>query len=238
MPVRRLSIAALLLLAACSQKPDTIAPEAGTSEQPGTPEAVVSGPQRTILAFGNSLFAGYGLAEQQGYPERLEAALRGAGIDARVIDAGVSGDTSAAGAQRLAFVLDGLAAPPDLVLIELGGNDMLRGVQPDQVRANLATMLGELQSRGIPVLVMGMRAPPNYGPEYQQAFDGLYRELAEDYGAALVPFWLETIYRDPSLFQADRIHPTAAGIERLVEDTEDDVRAALPAATAASLPPN
>ena len=145
-----------------------------------------------------------------------------------MIDAGVSGDTSAAGRQRLGFVLDQQAEKPDLVLLELGGNDMLRGIQPADTRANFEEMLEELQSRGIPVLLMGMRAPPNYGPEYQQQFDGLYGELASEYDAQLVPFWLESIYQDPSLFQSDRIHPTAEGIDALVADTLDEVLAALP----------
>ena len=146
-----------------------------------------------------------------------------------MIDAGVSGDTSAAGRQRLAFTLDAQDTKPDLVLLELGGNDMLRGIQPDQTRANFAAMLDELQERDIPVLLMGMRAPPNYGTEYQQRFDALYGELAREYGARLVPFWLESIFEDPSLFLEDRIHPTAEGVGMLVGDTLDDVQQALPA---------
>ena len=231
MPVRLLSILALLSLAGCSQEPEAQDATTVEADAAATPagEVAVAGPERVILAFGDSLFAGYGLGETEGYPERLEEALRSDGVNARVIDAGVSGDTSAAGAQRLGFVLDGLERKPDLVLLELGGNDLLRGIEPAQTRANFETMLGELQSRDIPVLIMGMRAPPNYGPEFQQAFDGLYRELAVQYDVELVPFWLESIYRDPALFQSDRIHPTAAGIDRLVADTGDEVRAALPA---------
>ncbi|GMM92769.1 arylesterase [Qipengyuania sp. MTN3-11] len=231
MPVRLLSIAALLLLGACTQESEPRDPVKTSVEAPSAPEAMatIDGPERVILAFGDSLFAGYGLGEAEAYPERLQVALRGEGVNVRVIDAGVSGDTSAAGAQRLGFVLDGLDAKPDLVLLELGGNDLLRGIEPAQTRANFEAMLEELRSRDIPVLIMGMRAPPNYGPEYQQAFDGLYRELATEYDTQLVPFWLEAIYRDPSLFQSDRIHPTAAGIDRLVEDTRDEVQAALPA---------
>ena len=194
-------------------------------------DVVVEGPERRILAFGDSLFAGYGLEEQQGYPEQLEAGLRERGINARVVDAGVSGDTSAAGRQRLAFTLDAQATPPDLVILELGGNDMLRGIQPEQTRANFAAMLEELRTRGIPVLVMGMRSPPNYGSEYQQQFDSLYGDLAQQYDAALVPFWLDSIFEDRSMFLPDRIHPTAAGITALVDDTVDDVESALPPAS-------
>ena len=220
-------------LAACGSA-DEVAEAPGPARDavsaPAT-DAVVEGPERRILAFGDSLFAGYGLEEQQGYPEQLQADLRERGINARVVDAGVSGDTSAAGRQRLAFTLDAQTSTPDLVILELGGNDMLRGIQPDQTRANFAAMLDELRTRGIPVLVMGMRSPPNYGSEYQQQFDSLYRELAEQYDAALVPFWLDSIYEDRSMFLPDRIHPTAAGIAALVDDTADDVEAALPPAS-------
>lgn len=235
MPLRSLSIAALALsLGACAEEaaPDTRSEGGAATSQGVTDEAVaeipVSGPERRILAFGDSLFAGYGLEENEGYPEQLEIALRDAGLNAQVIDAGVSGDTTAAGRQRLEFLLSGMEQEPDLVLLELGGNDLLRGIPPAQTRANLAAMLEALQAREIPVLLMGMRAPPNYGPEFQQAFDAIYPELAQEYDATLVPFWLESIYRDPSLFQADRIHPTAAGIDALVAATTDEVAAALP----------
>ncbi len=232
MHIRNWSIGcAALALAACSGEAGEVpAVTAEASVQAPAADVAVSGAERRILAFGNSLFAGYGLAEQEGYPERLEAALRSAGVNARVIDAGVSGDTSAAGRQRLAFTLDALETPPDLVLLELGGNDLLRGLSPEETRANFEAMLGELRERGIPVLIMGMRAPPNYGPEFQQSFDALYGELAQEFDAALVPFWLESIYQDPALFQSDRLHPTAPGIEALVADTLDAVKAAIPAA--------
>jgi acyl-CoA thioesterase-1 len=194
------------------------------------PEVPVMGPERRILAFGDSLFAGYGLDPDQSYPARLEAGLRAKGINAAITNAGVSGDTTAAGLQRLAFTLDAQPHKPDLFILELGGNDLLRGLSPDETRANLGAMLTELKRRGIPVLVMGMRAPPNYGPEYQARFDALYRALADEHGAGLIPFWLEDIYREPELFQSDRIHPTAEGIERLVASTLDEVEEALPGA--------
>ncbi|UYH53890.1 arylesterase [Qipengyuania sp. SS22] len=229
-----LSIMLLALgLAACGNAEEVAeAPGGAPSEVPAAAsDAVVEGPERRILAFGDSLFAGYGLEEQQGYPEQLEAGLRQRGINARVVDAGVSGDTSAAGRQRLAFTLDAQATTPDLVILELGGNDMLRGIQPEQTRANFAAMLEELRTRGIPVLLMGMRSPPNYGSEYQQQFDSLYGDLAQQYDAALVPFWLDSIFEDRSMFLPDRIHPTAAGITALVDDTVDDVESALPPAS-------
>lgn len=226
MGLRNWSIGGLaLLLAACgAAAPVAEQPEAALEEA-----LPVMGPERIVLAFGDSLFAGYQLEEDEGYPERLEAVLRGRGINARVIDAGVSGDTTAAGLARIGFVLDNAGEVPDLAIVELGGNDLLRGISPDQTRANLDGILAELASRNIPVLIMGMRAPPNYGPEFQAAFDGLYPALAEQYDAALVPFFLESIYQRPELIKDDRIHPTAEGISVLVAATVDNVVAALPA---------
>ena len=218
-----------LSLAACGNEAQEAAPpQAEASEAAAPADIEVEGVERRILAVGDSLFAGYNLAEHEGYPERLERALRQEGINARVIDAGVSGDTSAAGRQRLGFVLDRLPAKPDLVLLELGGNDMLRGLSPEETRANFEAMLDELQRRELPVLLMGMRAPPNYGPDYQQRFDAIYGDLAKEYGVGLIPFWLESIYQSPELFLEDRIHPTAEGVDILVADTLDEVQAALP----------
>jgi acyl-CoA thioesterase-1 len=219
-----------LALAGCGSEVDDAAPSpsaeaAAEAELPAIP---VMGPERRILAFGDSLFAGYGLDPSQSYPAQLEGALRAKGVNAKIANAGVSGDTSAAGLQRLAFTLDAQAQKPDLFILELGGNDLLRGISPAETKANLGKMLDELEGRGIPVLLMGMRAPPNYGPEYQAQFDALYRDLAKAHGAALIPFWLEDIYREPDLFQDDRIHPTERGIERLVGATIGQVEAALP----------
>lgn len=222
--------AGLLVLGACSDAADegTSAPAAAQAESEVLPEIPVMGPERRIVAFGDSLFAGYGLDPAQSYPARLEAALRAKGVNAKIANAGVSGDTSAAGLQRLAFTLDAQDKKPDLFILELGGNDLLRGLSPEETKANLGQMLEELKQRGIPVLLMGMRAPPNYGPEYQKQFDALYRDLAKQHGAALIPFWLEDIYREPELFQSDKIHPTAEGIERLVASTLADIEGALP----------
>ena len=143
-------------------------------------------------------------------------------------DAGVSGDTTAAGRQRIGFVLDTLEAKPDLALVELGGNDLLRGLSPTEARANLAAILEELRKRDIPAVLFGMRAPPNAGPEYQAEFDAMYPALAEEYGVRLVPFFLEAVYDKPALIQQDRVHPTAEGIDALVAATVDEVIEALP----------
>jgi acyl-CoA thioesterase-1 len=222
--------AAALALAACSDGAEDAAPAAEIAEdgKPALPSVPVMGPERRIIAFGDSLFAGYGLDPSESYPARLEAALRAKGVNAVITKAGISGDTTAAGLQRLEFTLSAQEAPPALFILELGGNDLLRGIQPNETKANLAKMLTVLQAQKVPVLLMGMRSPPNYGPEYQAQFDAIYRDLAKEYGAKLIPFWLEDIYRQPELFQADRIHPTAEGIEQLVASTLVEVEGALP----------
>lgn len=224
---------AVFSLAACSETTNdtqAVASEQAAKDDVELDPIPIMGEEVRILAFGDSLFAGYGFSDPDAdsYPAKLEAALRSKGINARVSNAGVSGDTSAAGRQRLGFVLEAEEQKPDLFILELGGNDLLRGLSPDQTRENFSAMLDTLKEQGIPVLIMGMRAPPNYGPEYQQAFDALYGELAQEYSAALIPFWLEDIYQQPQLFQNDRIHPTVEGIEELVGSTVDQVAAALP----------
>lgn len=221
-----LGFAGALALAACGGEA-AVEPEDGSIAE-GEMAIPVMGEEVRIIAFGDSLFAGYQLAEEEGYPERLEAALRARGINAVVVDAGVSGDTSAAGRDRLSFILGGQPEKPDLFILELGGNDLLRGISVEETRANFEAMLTELRAREIPVLLMGMRAPANYGPEYQARFDEMYGELARDYNTALIPFWLEEIYQDQSLFLSDRIHPNAEGIEALVASTIDEVEAAIP----------
>lgn len=223
-------LALALALAGCGDAADDAAPAAEVAEDgaPALPAIPVMGPERKIIAFGDSLFAGYGLDPRDSYPEKLENALRAKGINADVINAGVSGDTTAAGLNRIEFTLAAQEVPPALFILELGGNDLLRGLSPEETKANLGKMLTVLQKQKVPVLLMGMRAPPNVGPEYQARFDAMYRDLAREYGAALIPFWLEDIYRDPALFQSDRIHPTAEGIERLVASTLGEVEGALP----------
>ena len=227
--------AVLLALSACGDAADEAANAPGTEVaedgQPALPAIPVMGPERTIIAFGDSLFAGYGLDPRDAYPEKLENALRAKGINADVINAGVSGDTTAAGLNRLEFTLVSQKdSPPALLILELGGNDLLRGLSPEETKANLGKMLAILRKAKVPVLLMGMRAPPNYGPEFQAQFDAIYADLAKEYGVSLIPFWLEDIYRDPALFQSDRIHPTADGVERLVGSTLAKVEGALPPA--------
>jgi len=220
-----LAFGAVLGLAGCGSE----APAPQPSESAQIPDNVpVIGPERRILAFGDSLFAGYNVKESESYPARLEISLRARGINARIANAGVSGDTSAAALQRLAFTLDNQPAKPDLAIVELGGNDMLRGIPPAETRANIGAVLKELKARGIPVLLMGMRAPPNLGAAFSGEFDRLYPDLAKENGAALVPFFLQSVYDKPDLLQQDKIHPTPRGIEELVAATVGDVAGALP----------
>jgi len=230
MKCRGWPLLAAVLLTACGGASDATGGQPVGAADEATPLPEVHGPQQRILAFGDSLFAGYGLKGGESYPVRLEQALREQGRNVRVTNAGVSGDTSAAGLQRLEYVLDSTDALPDLAIVELGGNDLLRGISPAETRRNLGAMLDMLEERRIPVLLMGMRAPPNLGEAYVREFDAIYPALAEEHGAALVPFFLESVYDQPAMIQVDRVHPTAKGIEAIVAATVGEVAAALPEA--------
>lgn len=170
-----------------------------------------------MLAFGDSLYAGYGLDRGQSLPDAIQNRLRQRGINATIVNAGVSGDTSAAGRQRLAFVLDNLPRKPDLVLLGLGGNDVLRQIPATETRANMTAMLDELRKRQVPVVLTGMRAPPNLGADYVAAFDGIWPDLAKRDQAGLYPFILDGVIGNPTLMQADRVHPNAAGVQRIAD---------------------
>lgn len=226
----RLSIAplALVLVSCGSEVPEAPAPTPTVAATDTVPEVPVKGPERLILAFGDSLFAGYNVAKEDSYPAKLEAALRAKGINARVTNAGVSGDTSAAGAQRFDFTLKSLPVKPDLLVLELGGNDLLRGLSTDETRANLEAIIKSAQAEDIDVLLMGMQAPPNMGAQYVAEFQAVYADLAKQYGLDFIPFWVEAVADKPELIQSDRVHPTEQGIEVLVNDTLDEVVAALP----------
>lgn len=167
-----------------------------------------------ILAFGDSLTAGLGLPAEQAFPSRLEAWLRANGIAARVINAGVSGDTTAGGRARLDWAL---AAKPDIVILELGANDALRGIDPSLVRANLDAMIARIEASGARLLLAGMRAPSNWGEDYQRDFDRVYPELAHAHGVTLYPFFLEGVAMDPELNQPDGVHPNERGVAAIVD---------------------
>jgi acyl-CoA thioesterase-1 len=167
-----------------------------------------------LLAFGDSLTAGYGLPANQSFPAQLERALRQRGHDVRVINGGYSGDTTAAGLARLDW---SLADNPHGVILELGANDALRGVNPSQTFANLDAILARLTDRSLPVLFAGMRAPPNLGSEYAKAFSGVFGRLAERYDVVYYEFFLDGVAAMPEFNQPDGIHPTAEGTQRIVE---------------------
>lgn len=220
-----------LLLSACGTQ-EAAAPAPDASLAAPADELPVMGPEVPVLALGDSLFAGYGLEPGQSYPAHLEAALRARGINARIANAGVSGNTTADGLARLDFTLNSQPTPPALVLISLGGNDVLRGLPPEQTRANLDAILTRLGERKIPVMLMGMLSPPNLGADYRAKFDPIYPALAKKHGASLVPFFLQPVMGKPDLLQADHIHPTLQGIDRIVAATADKVAKALPKAPA------
>lgn len=180
-----------------------------------------------ILAFGDSLTAGYGLPQGQGFAPQLEDVLRRNGVRAYVTNAGVSGDTVAAARGRVAWTLDGLRQKPDLAIVALGGNDMLRGLPPAQTREGLDAILAEFRQRDIPVLVAGMLAAPNLGRQYGAAFNGIYPELAAKYDAALYPFFLADVAGVPSLNLPDRVHPNFQGIKKMVSGIAPYVMRAL-----------
>lgn len=182
---------------------------------------------RLVVAFGDSLYAGYRLAPNEGLAPQLQAALQADGINARVHNAGVSGDTTAAGKTRLAFVLDNLDRKPDLVVLGLGGNDMLRGIKPEETKANMAAMMEELKRREIPVVLTGMLAAPNLGQDYGNAFNGIFPQLAKQYDTPLYPFFLDGVVTDAALMLPDNIHPNAKGVSRVVEGLSPLVEAAL-----------
>ena len=166
-----------------------------------------------ILALGDSLSAGYGLPHEQGFEAQLEAALRAKGENVRILDGAVSGDTTAGGRARLDWVL---ADHPDAAILELGANDGLRGIDPHQTEANLQAILDALRARGIPVLLCGMYAPPNLGADYANSFRSAFDRLTKRNSVIYDPFFLQDVAADPALNQPDRIHPNAAGVQRIV----------------------
>ena len=166
-----------------------------------------------ILALGDSLTAGYGLAQPDSFTVQLEAALAKAGTVAKIKNAGVSGDTSAGGRARLAWAL---AEKPDAVMIELGANDGLRGLNPKRTEANLDAIIAMAKAQGLPVLLTGMRAPPNLGVEYGEEFNSLFARLARKHEVLFYPFFLEGVAAVPTLNQADGIHPNRQGVAEIV----------------------
>ena len=170
--------------------------------------------EKVIVAFGDSLTSGLGLAEKDAFPARLEQALRARGQKVRIVDAGVSGDTTAAGLARLDWSIPDDA---DAVIVELGGNDALQGLDPAAIKATLERIITQIQAKGLPILLAGMQAPPNMGKDYVEAFAAMYQDLAGRHGLILYPFFLDGVALDPALMQPDGMHPNAQGVARIVE---------------------
>nr|WP_245515089.1 arylesterase [Jiella endophytica] len=177
-----------------------------------------------IVAFGDSLTQGYGVEPGKAFPEQLEAALRKDGLNVAVDNAGVSGDTTTGGLSRLDWSVPQTA---DLVIVELGANDALRGISPDITRNNLDEILKRLTDRGQTVILAGMLAPPNMGEDYASKFDAIYPDLAKKYPVTLYPFFLEGVAADPELNQADGMHPTAKGVAKIVAAMKPVIETAL-----------
>ena len=186
-------------------------------------------PTLTVVAFGDSLTAGYLLQPNESFPAQLQMALEAKGHKVQIVNAGVSGDTTAGGLDRLAWTLQPI---PDAVILELGANDALRGTDPAKTRANLDQILTTLSASNIPVLLAGMKAPGNWGDAYVKAFDAIYPELAAKHGAALYPFFLEGVALNPKLVLADGMHPTAEGVAEIVKRILPNVEALIAKAQA------
>jgi acyl-CoA thioesterase-1 len=177
-------------------------------------KAVADDDRPRIVAFGDSLTAGLGVAAEEAYPARLQRRLDERGLRYRVINAGVSGDTTAGGLRRVDWVLK---SRPEFVILELGGNDGLRGLNLQQTKANLAEIIQRCQAASVKVILAGMKLPPNYGADYTKGFEAIYPALAKQYRLTLIPFFLGGVAGSASLNQADGIHPTSEGY-RIIAD--------------------
>ena len=225
--LKNLSLYGVLLLfcqlvLSCSPENSTNdAPAAASNDvaetTPGDAQTEADDDARLVIAFGDSLYAGYRLGAKEGLAPVLERTLRDKGLAVTVRNAGVSGDTSSAGLRRFNFVLDSAQREIALIVLGLGGNDMLRGIKPEETRANLQAMMEEAKKREIPIVLTGMLAAPNLGPDYVREFNAIFPDLAKQYGARLYPFILEGVVTDNALMLPDNIHPNAKGVEKLVE---------------------
>jgi acyl-CoA thioesterase-1 len=174
----------------------------------------VSAERPSIVAFGDSLTAGLGVRQDESYPARLQRMLDAAGYAYRVVNAGVSGDTTAGGARRVSWILKN---KPTIVILELGANDGLRGLSLAETKANLEAIIQQFQQASVTVVLAGMKLPPNYGQDYTDGFETLYQALAKQYRLTLIPFFLDGVAGSSSLNQADGIHPTGEGYRIIVE---------------------
>lgn len=219
----RCAVLGVCLFVGCAGEPDKLSDEstASVSSTPGAaaPAAVAEEPEESesklVVFLGDSLTAGYGLDAEQAFPYLVGELLREEGRDVKVVNAGVSGDTTAGGLTRLDWLL---RQRPDVLVVGLGGNDGLRGLDLAASESNLRRIVETAQEAGVQVLLLGMLIPPNYGPDYTEAFAAMYPRLAAEQGVALVPFLLDGVAGDPELNQADGIHPNPAG-QRIVANT-------------------
>lgn len=201
-------LTAALFAAACGR-------DTSIDRRPPAPRVAPEEGRPRVVTLGDSLTAGYGLSIDEAFPARLQARLAAQGYPFEVINAGVSGDTSAGGLRRLDWALEGDVR---ILILALGGNDGLRGISVDEMKRNLATIIERAQERQIAVLLAGMEAPPNFGPAYTTAFRQAFRDLAREYRLAFVPFFLDAVAGVPALNQADGIHPNAEGAGRVAEN--------------------
>ncbi len=227
---RIISRSSVVCLLACATLLSTACERAPQTEAPAAPEPTPS-PQfaaTRIVVLGDSLAAGLGLAEADAFPAVVEGLLRGNGHSVDVVNAGVSGDTSAGGLSRVDWVLQ---QPTDILVVELGGNDALRGQDLENTESNLREIVRRGLAAGAEVVLLGMDVPTNYGPDYSRAFSEMYVRIAEDEGASLVPAFVREVGMDPTLLQADGLHPTAEGQRRLAETLAPHLESALVQAT-------
>jgi acyl-CoA thioesterase-1 len=205
-----------------AQSPSASSLREGTGPQPDTkavapsdrPKRPVSSERPSIVAFGNSLTAGLGVPQDQSYPAHLQRKLDATGYAYRVVNAGVSGDTTAGGVRRVSWALN---SKPMIVILELGANDGLRGLSLNETKANLEGIVQQFQQASVTVVLAGMKLPPNYGQDYTSGFEALYQALAKQYHLTLIPFFLDGVAVSSTLNQADGIHPTGEGYRLIVE---------------------
>jgi len=219
----------VLLFIGCNQEPppasttssaespkDGIGQRRGTdvSGEPGLGRSTDPADAPRIVAFGDSLTAGLGVGNDEAYPAELQRRLKESGYRYRVINAGVSGETTAGGLRRVPWILQ---SKPEIVILELGGNDGLRGLHLEDTKANLEQIIRRFQDENVTVLLAGMKLPPNYGADYTAGFEAIYHALAKQYRLPLIPFFLDGVAGSAALNQADGIHPTAEGYRKIVD---------------------
>lgn len=214
-PLRSLFVLLVLAAAACARPEEAPSGVAYHAEAPPVAQAPAESPRPRIVFLGDSLTAGLGLPREQSVPSLIQSRLDAEGYSYEVVNAGVSGDTSAGGLRRLDWALDG---DVDVLIVELGANDGLRGLPVAQMKENLNRILARAKERQIAVILTGMEAPPNYGPVYTSEFRQVFRDLADEHDVTFVPFFLEGVAGIPQLNNADGIHPNAAGA-KIIEQT-------------------